>query len=130
MLRVYRDSGAHTHAKYYGLRCEVIGGEPGSRPKEADAAPATLRIRRSSSERISWMHKVCVRVDGKEYLLGLGDSVTLKVRPGHHRIDLKRKPLLGSIDWNSGDGAMNVVEKPLEAGREYTLDVADFARQL
>lgn len=145
-LRVYSQTFAHQYAQQNSLRSELLDAPrpaaPASVPAPAPApAPrqpagdpaqyATLHIRRSLLPSYA-SRKICVRVEGQElFQIGNGESYVLrKLKPGHIRIDIKLKPTVGNVNWNTRGGLNNIFPTEMKAGEEYTLDVARYLSSL
>ena len=100
---------------------------------ELDPAYTYLLIKRSKRW-VAAAGKIAVRVDEKDkdvLYFANGESLRLKLTPGHHQIDLKFKPMLGgAVKWSGMLCKKNVFPTVMEAGKEYVLDLADWIEKL
>ncbi len=95
----------------------------------APAGMAELLLKRSWKIEAA-LGTIAVRIDGdKVYLLKNGESMTLRLAPGRHVIDVKfQKVLFREPQWDSRLCAQDVPPQTMQAGQRYTVDAADYLR--
>ena len=152
-LRVQADSPAHSYARKMNIAFEIVKAAPAAAkavPAAAKAAPAAAKpaqvdnaaldpnyaylLIKRTKRWVASAGKIAVRVDGKDkevLYFANGESRRLKLTPGHHQIDLKFKPMLGGeVKWSGMLCRKNVFPAVMQAGKEYTLDLADWIEKL